>query len=268
MRRSALNFLVDVISLVVMFGLIATGLIVKYILPSGSAGRGGGAAQSVWGLGRHGWGDVHFWLAAGIIALLIVHVALHWTWTCALVRRSIAPNKPPPPQLAPWRRHLYGVGFLTSIAFLFAAFTWLAWTNVETTRGERPRATWVERHNDEPAQQDESVAAHDAGRDVHVRGSMTLAEIEAETGVTLAELADELGLPPDVDENERLGRLARRYGFSVSEVRHRLREANTVAPGSAHSPAHRERENPGQRVDSPTAVVPQCGAERDSHKRR
>ena len=146
-RRSILNFVVDAVSLVALLGLIATGLIVRYILPAGSGGRGRGAAASLWGLGRHDWGDVHFWLAVGIIALLIVHVALHWTWTCALVRRWVAPGDPSVTRRVSWRRHVYGVGLLASIALSLAAFTRFAQANVETSRGTCPHVGRVERLN-------------------------------------------------------------------------------------------------------------------------
>ena len=156
MRRSALNFVIDAVSLAAMLGLIATGLIVRYILPAGSGGRGRGAAQSLWGLTRHEWGDVHFWLAVGVVALLIIHLALHWTWTCVLVRRWVAPGKPPLPRLGSWRRHAYGVGLLASVALFLAAFTWIACASVETPRDDRSTPGHARRRG-------AAVSVHDAG---------------------------------------------------------------------------------------------------------
>ena len=37
MRRNTLNFIVDAVSLLVMFGMIATGLIIRFILPCSSS---------------------------------------------------------------------------------------------------------------------------------------------------------------------------------------------------------------------------------------
>jgi hypothetical protein len=29
---------------------------------------------------RHEWGDIHFYLAVGFVALMVVHIILHWGW--------------------------------------------------------------------------------------------------------------------------------------------------------------------------------------------
>ena len=36
--------------------LITTGVLMRYVLPPGSGRR-----AAIWGLDRHGWGDLHFW---------------------------------------------------------------------------------------------------------------------------------------------------------------------------------------------------------------
>jgi hypothetical protein len=35
------------------------------------------------GYGRHDYGRVHFYLALATVALVLVHVCLHWSWVCA-----------------------------------------------------------------------------------------------------------------------------------------------------------------------------------------
>ena len=61
MRRNTLNFLVDALTLLAIFVMIATGLVIRFILPPGTGGGHGGAGLLLWGMGRHDWGDVHFW---------------------------------------------------------------------------------------------------------------------------------------------------------------------------------------------------------------
>ena len=48
---------------------------------------------------------------------------------------------------------------------------------------------------------------------------MSLAEVEAATGVPVAMLKSELGLPASIWADERLGCLAGQYGFSMDRVR-------------------------------------------------
>ena len=71
MRRNTLNFIVDLVSLLVMLGMIATGVVMRFLLPPGTGGRhGDGPVKSLCGLGRHDWGDVHFWLGVAIGVLM------------------------------------------------------------------------------------------------------------------------------------------------------------------------------------------------------
>ena len=88
MKRTTVNFAVDLAVFINLLGLITTGFIIKYILPPGSGGRGreitGGRGREeireLWSMTRHEWGDVHFYLAAAFIILMLVHLILHWTW--------------------------------------------------------------------------------------------------------------------------------------------------------------------------------------------
>ena len=52
-----------------------------------------------------------------------------------------------------------------------------------------------------------------------LRGSMTLGDVERETGVPASHVLQELGLPPDLSREEPLSRLARRHGFRMEDVR-------------------------------------------------
>ncbi|MBK8271285.1 MAG: DUF4405 domain-containing protein [Planctomycetes bacterium] len=117
MSRTLVNFIIDLFGFVIMLGILATGLLVRYVLPPGS-----GQWRSVWGLSRHDWGDVHFWMAVGLGAVILVHVALHWGWVCGVVRRRI----PGLPSMAPahsrLRRSALGVLILALTAALVAGF--------------------------------------------------------------------------------------------------------------------------------------------------
>ena len=57
--------------------LAGTGLMLQYRLPPGSRG---GRGLSVWGFSRHEWGDVHFWAAVAMFALVVLHFILNWNW--------------------------------------------------------------------------------------------------------------------------------------------------------------------------------------------
>jgi hypothetical protein len=54
---------------------------------------------------------------------------------------------------------------------------------------------------------------------VTITGRMTLLDVERNTGVAAADIANHLGLPASVPLDAHLGRLRRIYGFSIEDVR-------------------------------------------------
>ena len=215
LRRSILNFLVDILTLLAIFVMIATGLAIRFVLPPGTGGRHGEGGLLLWGLGRHDWGDVHFWTSVSLGVLLVIHVALHWSWVCLMVHRLLGGTEAG--QLGAGRRNAYGIGFLLAVVLIFGGFTWYAGTVVTHVNswgeaGSRPQREGTS--TSKPGQEDDHEASHGL-----IRGSMTLAEVQTATGVSADTLKSELGLPKDISAQERIGRLARQYGFSVEKVR-------------------------------------------------
>lgn len=210
LRRSTLNVLVDVVTLLAIFVMVATGLVIRFVLPPGTGGGHGEGGLALWGYGRHDWGDVHFWTSVVLAVLLVVHVALHWSWVCVTTHRMLGGTETAQP--AARRCNACGIGFLAAVVLVFAGFTWYADTAVTPFGAQRPSASGPAPAADVPRHGDE--AGHD-----QVRGSMSLAEVEAATGVSVEALKTELGLPGQTTGEQRLGRLARQYGFSVDRVR-------------------------------------------------
>jgi hypothetical protein len=52
-----------------------------------------------------------------------------------------------------------------------------------------------------------------------IRGSMNLRQVAESTGVPVEHLVKQLGLPPDTDPDERIGRLRKRHDISPDDVR-------------------------------------------------
>lgn len=95
MKRFKLNGIVDALAFALGAFLISTGFILRFALPPGSGGmegRGSGwramekPVLYLWGYTRHEWGDIHFWIAVALMALLSLHLFLHWAWIVAVVR--------------------------------------------------------------------------------------------------------------------------------------------------------------------------------------
>lgn len=122
-RRTRVNFILEGCTLAVLLGLIATGLTLEFRLPPGTGGGGRNAPLLLSGLGRHEWGEIHFYLSLTFIALMLAHLALHWRWIWAVARGG---------EHKKLRVGGRGAGFiaLTTGMLLMVALPWLMPTSV------------------------------------------------------------------------------------------------------------------------------------------
>jgi hypothetical protein len=256
--KSRLNYAVDFLTLLLILAMIGTGIVIRYVLPPGSGGHGGGERLLLWGLDRHEWGGLHFWLAVALSAVMLLHVALHWKWICGITRRWIGRVRGGGVRAS--RRAAYGVAFFALVALLVGGFTYLSWTSVEVVpgdhhgRGRHSRRSVASvgqgsdaaheleavpetpRHEEDgrpssrgggrarPKRADEHREHHHHADGALVRGSMSLREVARVSGFDVSELKELLGLPATVSGSERLGRLKRRFGFEIEDVRKLIAE--------------------------------------------
>lgn len=125
MKRTVFNFWIDLVSALSFYLLTLTGLLIYYILPPCGDCTGQRTAcqtaSALWGLSRHDYGLIHFYLALTSVVLVILHTALHWSWvwkTCCNLM-GINPAMPD-------RQNMIGVFFLvvlivTTIGLLLLA---------------------------------------------------------------------------------------------------------------------------------------------------
>lgn len=219
MRRTTLNFLVDAVALMLMAGMIATGLIVRNALPPGTGGR-----VSIWGMSRHDWGDLHFYVAIGLLVLLLVHLSLHWFWTYVIANKLFASiGSPQRKETAASsrpsgvRRTVIGCVTFAMLVGLIGGFYWLATQDITTSESgtNRRRAQADERP---PGRAVPTRSENERGN-ADIRGSMTIVELADRAGVSAERLKLSLGLPADVPDDMRLGRVRREYGLSMSQIR-------------------------------------------------
>lgn len=81
MKRAKLNLIIDVCLLWCIAAIAGIGLLVKYVLVPGFKRweiYGRNVDLFFWGLDRHGWGTIHLAIGLAFLALLILHILLHW----------------------------------------------------------------------------------------------------------------------------------------------------------------------------------------------
>lgn len=244
MRRTTLNFLVDFAAFLAMLGMIGTGLIVRFALPPGTGGR-----WTIWDMGRHDWGALHYYLAIALLALLLVHLALHWSWTCVIADKllasiglSPAANPAVTNRRRAVRRVAIGCVTLVVVGGAIGGFYWWAASNVVEGHGGMRRGQQANRSTEAGtvAGSEPELAEHGRrgeetrgrGRQqANVRGSMTLAEVAEQAGVSVARLKSSLGLPDEVADDARIGRVRQSYGLSMSQIREAVASLTEIGVG-------------------------------------
>jgi hypothetical protein len=205
MRRATRNFVVDFVGFGGFIFVTATGVLMRYVLPPRS-----GHFTTIWGLDRHEWGSIHFWLALGFLAVLALHLFLHWRWIIAVLRGQ--------PREGSGVR--VGLGIVGLVALL--------------TLAAAPLLSRVERAEVETRRRGTHAPATEPA--LWVRGFWTLRQIEEKTGVPAEYLAHELGFPLNLSRDENLGRLGRRYGFTMHDVRRFVEEYGQNKRGNLSLP--------------------------------
>ena len=120
MKRALLNLIIDLLAALGVLGMILTGYILRFPLPPMT-----NRTHELWGLSRHEWGTIHSWASLGLLAVLSVHLLLHWEWIVATVRRRFTSTP-----IAAGPRLPVGIITVTALLFLGGMFAWAAQTGV------------------------------------------------------------------------------------------------------------------------------------------
>jgi hypothetical protein len=76
---------------------------------------------------------VHYYLFCAFGLLVVVHVALHWSWVCAAAGRLVSAGPVAAGPVAAGKRRWYGIGFLTLTAVSLALFLLIARAQVSSS---------------------------------------------------------------------------------------------------------------------------------------
>ena len=130
MDQSRLNFIIDALLMLGISAMAGIGFLIQYVLVPGSQRLAiyGRQVELSWlGLERHDWGFVHLLIGFTVLALLALHIFLHWKQIVALYRRLIG---------GPALRRAVGTLFAILCAALILSFLFVTPEVEESTGGE------------------------------------------------------------------------------------------------------------------------------------
>jgi hypothetical protein len=94
MKKSKLNLIIDAFLLLCIAAIAGIGLLMRNVLVPGYKRweiYNSNVELYFWGLDRHQWGTIHFITGLVFLALLILHIVLHWSMIVGICRKLI-PN--------------------------------------------------------------------------------------------------------------------------------------------------------------------------------
>ncbi|WP_430809416.1 MULTISPECIES: DUF4405 domain-containing protein [unclassified Carboxylicivirga] len=209
MKKSSINFIIDALLLFCLCAISGIGLLIKYTLPSGQdrwAQAGAGKNLQWLGMDRHQWGDIHFYISLVMIALLVVHIVLHWGFIKTIFSRMV--NSSSAKSLISWCFVFICLSLLIIPFFVKPSDITRPVENSKHTSHQHPQAP-VTKH---------AIQA-DLKQTTVINGKLRLQEVVDTYKVPLPYLQQHLQLPKHVNGEAQLGQLRKQYGFQMSEIR-------------------------------------------------
>jgi len=231
--KSKLNLSIDMILLLLMMPIAGIGFLMKWVLISGINRNpiyGNNVDLEFLGLSRHQWGTIHLFLSITFLVLLILHIYFHWKMIVIIFRRMI-PGK----TLCYLSAILLTVVSLLMVSFpLFVKPEIVAKEVLHHNRNNNSHSeSPVFRESDDGSdtvafktqkqaiQISEKNHNHHANEEYEVNGSETLQFVADRYNVPASRIAADLKVPERMT-GEKLGRLKKRYLFTMDDVRNSI----------------------------------------------
>ncbi len=243
--KPKLNLVIDTLMFLVFMSVAGLGFLMKFVLLPGykiNEIYGTDIDLFFWGLDRHQWGAIHLYLALSWVILLIFHIIFHWRSIVSIFKRMV-PGKA-------IRRIITLIVTILGISLVLVPVLvnpevaehqrTLHRNRVTGERGTGTHSRRIELRNEESSipqevsitpeteEPEESVVQKGIKKtevvDVHLHnqvdidGIMTLYEVAARYNISIEELAAAIDVPSDY-AYERLGRLRKRFGFEMDDLR-------------------------------------------------
>lgn len=231
--KYTINLIIDAILFLLLAVITGIGILMKYVLipvKERIHTYGKMVELKLFEMDRHQWGNIHMLLSFLFIALLTIHLVLHWHLLVNLYKRMIKNS---------FMRLACGVIFaLLCTLFLFFPLC-IKPEVIERGKGRekgegQPHSGWnskdinviyqsdviTEVSTDNPPER----SRKNIGYVVH--GNMTIEYISRVYDVPSHYIKTQLKIPADISDNQKLGRLRTRYNFTMHDVENVLSQYN------------------------------------------
>jgi hypothetical protein len=231
--KSKLNLSIDMLMFIVMMPIAGIGFLIKYVLVPGFKRNeiyGRDVELYYWGIDRHQWGTIHLVLSFVLLFLLLLHIVFHWKQIAGIFKTMVS-------------KRVLRI-FLGSLLVFFTIIFGILplFVNPEIEEGVLNHAhnnkLRTGYYSEETQYKSRAVAQpvakkqleleaasinqenpnHINHSEVEIYGYMTLHEVAERYNVSAQGLAKALNIPVG-NNDERLGRLKKKYAFQLRDVR-------------------------------------------------
>lgn len=226
-----INLIIDGILLILLTMMAGLGLFIKFVLVPGfkrNALYGSDVELYFWGLDRHQWGGIHLYISIAFLALILLHIILHWKMIICIFRKIVQGKL---------SRKIIGTG-LGIIAILLIGGPLIIspevvpiqigntshsstanYRDVIITNTHNPAPIIEETSTDKTQQNSNQKLRRDHFfSSLEIDGNMTIDEVCAKYSIPVMKLTEELGIPATVSST-RIGRLKRAYSFEMEDLK-------------------------------------------------
>lgn len=235
-NKPKLNLSIDILMFIVMIPIAGIGFLIKYVLVPGFKRNdiyGSDVELYYWGIDRHQWGTIHLILSFVLLFLLLLHIFFHWKQIVGIFKMMVSAKV--------WRIILSSL--LILFTFVFGIIPFFLTPEIEegvlnhAHNNEKSKNYYSEerQHKNrivaqpviEKTEEGVSTGEHQKNQEnrqhlnqseIDIYGNMTINEVAEKYNIPAQELAKSINVP-NGNNNERLGRLKKRYAFQLSDLR-------------------------------------------------
>ncbi|NBC83991.1 MAG: DUF4405 domain-containing protein [Bacteroidetes bacterium] len=241
-NKPKLNLSIDILMFIVMIPIAGIGFLIKYVLVPGFKRNdiyGRDVELYYWGIDRHQWGTIHLYLSFILLFLLLLHIVFHWKQIVSIFKNMVS------------ARAMRIALTLSLIVFtiIFGILPLFITPEIEEgvshhahhneigkgyysdERQHKNRATEqpvAEKPQElEAAGNNQENHNHINHSEIEIYGYMTINEVAEKFNISAQDLAKSIGVPVGYN-NEKLGRLRKKYGFQLNDLRDYVESKTTV----------------------------------------
>jgi len=221
--KSKFNIIIDLIMLLLMMSIAGIGFLMKYVLVPGFKRNvlyGNNVELEFLGKTHHQWGTIHLILSIALLALLLLHIILHWKMIVSISKRMI------PIRII----RIVFFGLILTMGLFLIIFPLLVkpevvekealYRNIQGIRllhSDNPQVNIVE-NKQIYKKRNVEIRHAQINEEIEISGSQTLQFVAEKYKVPASVIAADLNIPKGLNE-EKLGRLKKQYPFQMEDVR-------------------------------------------------